>query len=368
MENPYSQLQYDVEVLKTCVANLLRPATVTYVYRKSGDEGIQSDRDDGSWIGFVDVVSGELELERIPIYTAHNNKDQDSVLWLPTEGEDGNIFSSNGDLAQAFFVSAIPTKNDPIPNPNGPATETIVSKMRGGNKEELILKDASGSEVNQYKHEIGVRSKSFTKIIHGDSIITMDKDEVLIEHNNSKVTLDGSKVFVEHSGSEVTLDSSKVLIKKGTFQIIVDGSKTRQETSATNYKELTAIVANIIGAHFYPAGLTTLVNAAGNCFFAPTPSPASAPSLPAGVESNSDGVVTKTPDEEIDDVVVRSGSDLSQTWSLENMSLIIQTPIPVVTPAGPGSIVAGTYPIRLTGTPNIPVTGKLNITFPGRDL
>ena len=343
MQNPITKLQLDVEMLKTCYTNMIRPATVSYVYRKKGDRGIELPRDDGKHIGFVDVISGEIELERIPVYTPHNQLD--TVLWLPTKGEDGTIFSANGDLANAFFVSTIPTDKQPIPDPDGPATETIVTKIRGDNKEELILKNESDEEINQYTHEIGVRDESHMMFVHGDNFVKMNKDEIIIDHN----------------GDQVKIDSNQILIKS-------DNKKIEQRINTTLYKEITTILANIIGAHFYPSGLTTIVSPAGNCFFAPTPSPVSAPALPSGSESNADGVVTKTPDENINDVGVRSGSDLTQTWNLETMSLVIQTPIPVVTPAGPGTIAAGTYPIRLTGTPDTPVIGELNITLPGRDL
>lgn len=223
MSNPITKMQYDIERILTCLSNMIRPATVTYVYRKKGEKGIKSDRDDGSYIGHVDVISGELELERIPVYTMHN--EEDTTLWLPTEGEDGNIFSPNDDLALAFFVHTIPTKKQPIPDPDGPATQEINKKFRQGNSEVLLLKNNSDKEVNQYTHEIEVRDDSFTKFIHGDSIVTMNKDEIVIEHKESKITLDKDELFIRHLNSQVTIDKDEIYHKHGTSEVTIDSDK-----------------------------------------------------------------------------------------------------------------------------------------------
>lgn len=184
MQNPLSDIWYEIELLKTQLNNLIRPATVTYVYRRLGEAGFQDDRDDGKHIGFVDVVSGKIELWQIPVYTPHNEKD--SVLWLPTEGEDGNIFCPSGDLANAFFISTIPTKEQPIPEPTTPSTETIKINLRQGNVIELVLKDDLGSltnEVNQFTFEIEPRLQSFVKIKHGLSSVEITPTGLKVEFN-----------------------------------------------------------------------------------------------------------------------------------------------------------------------------------------
>ena len=349
MQNLISQLQYELELLKTAVSNMIRPATVTYVYRKKGEEGIKTDRDDGAWIGFVDVRSGDIELQRIPVYQIHN--EEDTTLWLPTVGEDGNIFSPSGDLAQAFFISSIPTKMQNIPTPDGPATQTIKTEMRQGNKEELLLKNNSNEEVNQYTHEIGLRDDSFTKFIHGDNTIVMEE----------------GRVFITNGTSEVELEGSVVEVNNGSFKILIDDTKIRQEISTTAYKDLLSFLANIIGAHFYTTGVTTVISPVGPCFFTPAISPASLPSPPAGSSPDANGQVTKIPPQQIDNITIRSDSDLN----FGTIYLIITTPIPVVTPVGPGSIVAGRYPVSLEGTlagSNVPITGELDLTFPAKDL
>lgn len=350
-----AQMQYDIEMLKTRVDNMIRPATVTYVYRKKGEDGIETDRDDGKHIGFVDVVSGEIKLERIPVYQQHN--ESDTTLWLPTEGEDGTIFSAGGDLANAFFTCAIPTKKQNIPAPEGPATKTIKTDYRGGNKEELVL------DVNQYTHEITDGDEAFRKVKLGDSTILFDKDKIEIKRKTFKIEINDDKIEVERGSHKIELTDSKILLQSNT--------EIEQRISTTNYKELTNILANIIGAHFFPSGLTTLTCAVGAVMFPPAPSPSGPPALPAGSDPSGSGgnrKATKLPAQQIDDVAVRPGSNLNQTWATESMSLIVVTPIPVVTPAGPGTIAAGTYPIQLTGNPATPVTGKLNLTFPAKGL
>ena len=135
-----TEMQLAIETIQTQMANLCRPATVSYVYRKSGEKGIKTDRDPGDkFIGYVDVQSGELEIWRIPVMASHNGAD--TTLWLPTEGESGYLFSPSGDLAQAFFVTGAPTEQRPLPVPEGQATKSVVRKFRDGQTETIDTRD-----------------------------------------------------------------------------------------------------------------------------------------------------------------------------------------------------------------------------------
>ena len=301
MSKILQQMQYDIEQLKSKVDNMIRPATVTKVY------------DDA--IGFVDVVSGEIKLDKIPVYTAHN--EEDVVQWLPTVGEDGTIFSAGGDLANAFFTSTIPTKKQNI------------EKVGDGNPLKTI----------------GIKLR--------------DDSTVRIEHGKNTIDMDEEKINIKHGVHEIEINDNQIILKSP--------SKIEQRISPTHYKELTTIVANIIGAHFFNTGFTSLTCAVGAIMFPPAPSPGVAPALPAG-SSLEEGKATKLPAQRTNNVKVLPGSDISQVWSLENMSLVVTTPIPVVTPAGPGTIAAGTYPIQLTGNLSTPITGTLNLEFPAKDL
>ena len=239
-----TDMQLAIVELQTQMANICRPATVTYVYRKAGEAGIKSDRDNGKHIGFVDVQSGELEIWRVPVLASHNG--DDTSLWLPTENESGYLFSPSGDLGQAWFIAGAPTEKKPLPEPEGQATHSVVRQFREGNSEILIIKDSSGKVVNQYTLEIAKKNDSFTKFVHGDSVITLDSDEAKIEHGDS----------------EIVIDSGGTLVKKGTTELEITGSTIKGKVGGIGRILATSTTVNIGGATF-TNGATNMITPTG---------------------------------------------------------------------------------------------------------
>ena len=258
--------------------------------------------------GLVDVAYDDLIIERMPVFMRRAGEDRE--YWMPSVGEQGVLLSPSGDLNNAMFLVGLNSAEVPVPREN----ENLMVRE---------WKDGTFVEIDRDKHIYRV---------------------------------------------EVPNTTGEIVLKVGTTEEKTTGQKIERVVSM-NKETLDAIAKTILGAILYPTGLTNLQCAVGAIFFPPTPPPVSPPSPPAGSDPDSDGNVTKIPSSEIDSVDIRTGSDLQMTWTNETMSLVITTPIPVLTPAGPGSIAAGTYPIALTGTPNITLTdGDLNLTFPERNL
>ena len=307
-----AQMQYDIEMLKTRVDNMIRPATVTKIYEKP--------------LGFVDVISGELPLEQIPVYTSHNEKD--ITQWLPTEGEDGTIFSAGGDLANAFFTSTIPTKKQNIEKiGEGDPLKTIGIKLR---------KDS----------------------------------ELILEQGKNRILIKDGELIIQNDQNTFVMDSSgiKSTVNSLPFRI---------------WKKITNTFFNILGAKFFPIGTSNLQCAVGPIFFPPEPEPGGPP-----VSAGND-LITEVPAIEIDDVKVlqsltkNKDSNLEMDWDNEsmNLGLITLTIQPVPTGATPGfnliaptggGPVTGTIVlptnIRLSGNPNVKVEGQLDLEFQPRPL
>lgn len=229
MSNVFTDMMYAIQAQATQIANMMRPATVTYTFRKSSDEGFKGDRDDGKSLGYVSVESGELEMWKVPCLVLHTQGD--TTLHLPVEGAKGYIFSPGGDLANAFFVQSRATDENVIPPPPGQAPLSIVTEYREGSKEQLIIKDDAGVIVNQYLHEIGVKDKSFTKFKHGEALITMNKDEITIEYPDSKITLDASKILAELGSSDIKIEASKITTDSPVIDLIAGLSKINLKAS-----------------------------------------------------------------------------------------------------------------------------------------
>ena len=340
-----TDLQHTVEELKTQVANICRPATVTYVYRKSGEAGIKEDRDPGdTFIGHVDVQSGDLEVWRVPVKAEHNGAD--TSLWLPTEGESGYLFSPSGDLAQAFFVAGAPSQQNPLPPPEGQATHSIVRKMRGGNSEQLIVKDDNDAEVNQYTLDIQMTEESFTKLVHGESVLT----------------LDGAQVKAEHDGAEIVLDEDNVLAQKGTSgRINIDNSEISIERSTgtiklkvgSNMIEMNPFALNLLGALFFPTGITGLQCGVGPVIFSKAATtPGATPVADPATKPGTDGSATEIPAQRVRNVAVEVGSSLQMTLPA----------VPFTGVAGPtaitGTLTPGTYTAQVRGTFHIQLPAK----------
>ena len=306
MSDVISELIMRVSELEKRLANVCRIARVIKVHETEAK---------------LDITFEGLERKKVPFQTMRAGEDQ--TYWLPSVGELGFLFSPSGDIANAIFVPGIYFKDFP-------AGDTTTQK---------------------------------SKRIFRDGLI----EEIDVDAHSWKLTSDNSERFI---------DRKRIEDKKGSSKNTIDDKETKSERSTgkikevvgSNMNELTMILMNLIGAHFFPTGITTLQCPVGPVMFAPAASPASAPSAPDGSEPDSEGNVTKTPKSEVSGVKIKATSNLDQSLTAQAMTLIVTTPIPVVTPAGPGSIAAGSYPIQLTGTPKSTVTGTVILEFPARDL
>lgn len=248
--------------------------------------------------GLVDVtIDDEIVLEKIPFYTTRAGADK--TYWMPSVGEHGTVFSPGGNLGLAMFLPALNSAKNPVPETD----ENLVVR---------VWEDGAKESYDKGKHEyvFQINAETFRKMIRG---------EIVDEVGSSKQTVDATKVKHE---------------------------------VGSNIEELTAIVLNLIGAHFFPSGLTTLQSPVGPCFFAPTPTPVTPPNPPVGSSPNSDGEVTQTPPTTIRGVEIQAVS---------NIDLTLTSPVPVVVGGTAGTIVTGT---QISGT----ARGTLNLRLPARAL
>ena len=310
MSDVISELIMRISELEKRVANICRLAKVTYVYRKSGDPG-QGAQDPGNTdIGYVDVEFEGLPVSKIPFLTMRHGEDK--TFWLPSVDEVGLLFSPSGDLANAMFLPAFVYKGFPAHIPDGISVHKCKRIFRDGMEEEI--------DVDSHSHQ-------FTS-------------------DNSNRFIDREKIEDTQGTSTIKIDGDETEIKRAAGKIA--------EIVGTNKNELTTILMNLIGAHFFPTGITTLQSPAGPVMFAPAASPATAPSPPAGSSPDANGKATKIPATRTNGITVH-GKRLSMTFTLPS--------IVVTTPAGPGS----TTPTPLTLTFTIG-SGELDLTFPAKTL
>ena len=245
--------------------------------------------------GLVDATIDDITLERIPLYTTRAGADK--TYWMPSVGEQGLVLAPSGNLANAMFFPALNSTENPVPETDA---NLVVRVWEDGAKESY--------DKGKHEYIFQIDENTLRKMIRGE-----------IED------------------------------KVGNSRQIVDTTKVKSEVG-TNIEELTAIVLNLIGAHLFPSGLTTLQSPVGPVMFAPGPTPATAPAPPAGSSPNTDGEVTKTPSSTISGVKIKATS---------NISLVLPA-IPVTTPGGAGTTTPGSY--------NATVTGTIILEFPARAL
>ena len=322
-----TEMQLAIETIQTQMANLCRPATVSYVYRKSGEKGIKTDRDPGDkFIGYVDVQSGELEIWRIPVMAIHNGAD--TTLWLPTEGESGYLFSPSGDLAQAFFVNGAPTEQRPLPVPEGQATKSVVRKFRDGQTETV------DTEQTQYTYQIG-EDGTPTRIINTEKI----EDSF----GTPKRVIEEDKIEDSFGTPKRIIEEDKIEDIFSTLKRSIDASKI-EDKAGTNAVSLSSILLNLMGAHIYASGTTTFLTSMGPVLFTPAPSPPAAPAPPAGSAPDSEGNATQVPEQTVEDIKITDG-DI--TFTIPSLT------VNVTGTAGPYPIVATAATVLKSITPDI---------------
>ena len=251
----------------------------------------------------VTILFEGLTMEGVPFVSPRAGEDQ--VYWLPSVGELGVLFSPAGDIANAVFMPSLFFKDFP-------ALEKSTTKAK------RIFRDGTTEEVdtnaNSYKLQVVDSNTAFNITADGKTEIKRAAGETVLSVGTT----------------EAEIEATQITLTVGTLKEI-----------------LTAICASIVGANFFPSGLTNLQSPVGPIFFAPTPPPSTAPTPPAG-SAPSDGKATKTPPSTINSV------SMSGTVTLPTI------PITGTSPSGPvtGFTTAGTYT----------VTGSFNLTFPARSL
>lgn len=244
----------------------------------------------------VDVEARGVQLTGIPYQTGRAGT-EGKTFWMPEVGEVGLLMSPGGDIGNAVLFPSINYGDNPAPRDD----------------KDIMLRQFDAEAWEEYNGD----DDAHTLRISGDTEIKIERQPGKVEAKagNAKITL-------------------------------LESNKTRIELTPQIYQELTAIVLNAVGAHFFPTGVTSLQTAVGTVFFPPAASPGAAPSPPAGTPKNADGEVTGTPPQDINGVTVRVTSALNLPA------------IPVATTGGSGTTTPGRYL----------VTGELQLTFPSRSF
>ena len=222
------------------------------------------------------------------------------TYWVPEVGELGMLLSPAGHVGNCFFLPALNYRERVAP-------ESDLNKV-------LRVFD---SDV---KEEWDGNDDVYTLSVGGDATRKTEKSPAKIEDKTGS-----SKLTLETTGAKLAASEQVRL-------------------------ELTALLANLVGAHLFPTGITTLQSPVGPVMFAPAVSPETAPAAPDGSEPNADGKVTKMPASSISGVKVKSGSKIQ----------FLLPSVPVTTPAGPGTTTPTTIEVSITGTENL--------EFPARSL
>ena len=284
----------------------------------------------------VDAATGRLDVgfeegltvQNIPFLTTRAGEDK--TYWLPSVGELGMLFSPSGDLANAWFVPGIFYTGFPIPD----TMNAAVAKR--------IFRDGTEEEVDTDAHS--------WKLSSGDSERFVDQTKVEDKHGTSINKIDASETKIERSEGSIKIDGSETALERaaGAIKAVV----------GANTLEISAILANILGAQLFASGVTTFMCPVGPVLFAPAPSPPAAPAPPAGSNPDPEGKATQTPPSTISDV----------TWQGGMLSFTI--PPLTVTVTG----TAGPYPIVATAatvaTPvQLQMTGSgITLVFPSQGL
>lgn len=302
-------LGHEIKTLKNQVANMIRTGTVTAIY---ADEGL------------VDVEIEKILKKRMPFLTMRAGVDK--TYWMPSLGEQGAVLSPSGNLANAFFLPALNSIDNPVSEDDPNLT---TREWEDGAKETY------DKATHAYQFQIDPEKRR-----------EINLDVILDTFDGSHIKQDGSETEIKRTEGTLKIDGSETKIERATGIL--------KAILGTNQVELSAVVLNLLGAHIFPTGITTFQSPVGPVMYAPAPSPATPPSPPAGSAPNSDGEATQTPPSDVDGVSVQSGSSLRFT--------IPSLQVNVATPSGPGT--GMTVPLLVTVSP----TGAVNLQFPARAL
>ena len=213
----------------------------------------------------LDVEVRGVMLEKVPWLTQRAGSNG-QVYWVPEFNEVGLLLSPSGDVGNSVFLPAL--FYDTIPAPE--MDQNIMWRL---------FTDDAYERWNFNDDEYLLR-------IGGNATRQTNKDPAKIEDaaHDSKLTLEeGTAKLEASSATHVEVDESGTaeLAASGTAKLAIQATPGMASLEATAMAKLVlnAIVANLIGANFFPSGLTTLLSPVGPVVFLPSPVPASAPAM-----------------------------------------------------------------------------------------
>ena len=216
-------LEYRMSELERRQGSEILPAKVSYVYRKNSDPGIMADRDDGTWLGRVDVEVEDIEVERVPFLSLRQGADK--TFWLPTEGESGVLFSPSGDFANGIFIPGIVYSEFPSLVPDGNSLEKNLTVYRDDMMEQV---------------DVGAHSKIFKT---GDSERFINREKIEDKHDTSVNKIDGSV-------TEIKRVAGTVIVIVGTTRLEVSAASIKGYIAGVGIISVTAGRVNCNGAVF----------------------------------------------------------------------------------------------------------------------
>ena len=304
MNNALAHLTQRIADLESRLQNVLQLAKVTVVHADTN---------------LLDLEIRGVILTNVPYLTARAGTTGKSY-WVPEVEELGMLLSPGGDVGNAVFLPALNFMGAPAP---GTDANIMIREFA-----ETVKEDWNG---NDDRHMLSVG---------GDATRQTDKDPAKIED-----TAGASKLTLDSAGT-ARLEASTI----AKLEIQQSGSA---ELAATMMAKLiiNAVAGNLMGAHMYENGVTSLVCPVGPVMFPPASTPGSVPSPPSGSSPDSEGKVTQTPPSTISSITVQAGSSFSFTLPS----------VPVTTPLGPGNTLPTPVSVSIT-------SGSLSLQFPSQSL
>lgn len=276
-------LEYRIAELERQQSQLLQLAKVSYVYRKASDPNRKTDRDDGSWLGYVDVLVQSdpepLEVQRRPFLTTRQGEDQ--TFWLPSENECGMLFSPSGEYGNSLFLPGIAFKGFPadVPAETSPNVQKTLYRDQTTDtydtqthQKTLNIPNADG----QIEHRVGTRP----------SIRKQQQRQILDTVGDASLTVEAETIELKLGQATVTIEADKITQKVGTTHIEITATEIKGQIGTTRFKFNTAKADIRVGAAWIVL-LPTLANLNGATFTAGAtnllaPGPVTYPIVPAG--------------------------------------------------------------------------------------
>lgn len=324
--DPIAELRQELRDVKRQLSGMHRLAKVTAVDAETAR---------------LTVEAEGIQQKNVPFFTMRAGEDQ--TYWLPSVGEMGYLVAICGIEANSVFLPGIFFNGFPAGDKSLHKAKRI---FRDGTVEEI------DTESSHYQLSVGAeglteRLADTEKVqdSYDDNTIKIDGDETLINRPEGSVKIDADETVITRGKNKVKVDNAEILLERALGLI--------KEAVGSNSIELNTILANIVGAHIFPTGITTFQTAMGPVFFAPASSPPSAPAPPA-TAAPVDGKATKVPPSTVQNVGIPKGT-----------FIFTIPPLPVTGTAGTVPVVGTT--VATPATLQVTATG-VTLAIPGKAL